>query len=172
MSYLQKLARDSLEIARSMAITFRHLFQRPVTNQFPDDPVTVYRRFRGRHVLKRHDNGLERCIGCSLCAAACPTDCIYVEAAENIDEDRKSPGERYASVYEINMLRCIFCGYCEEACPVDAIVLEHDFALAEYDRWDAIYTKEKLLEPYVPQHIVVRDDEVFVKTETWGKRGR
>jgi ferredoxin len=101
-------------------------------------------------VLKRYENGLERCIGCSLCAAACPTDCIYVEAAENTDEDRRSPGERYAKTYEINMLRCIFCGYCAEACPTEAIVLEHDFALAEYNRWDAIYTKEQLLQPHDP----------------------
>lgn len=170
MSYVKEVVDGTVEIARSMAITLRRLFQTPVTNQFPDEPVAVYPRFRGRHVLKRHDNGLERCIGCSLCAAACPTDCIYVEPAENTDEERYSPGERYARVYEINMLRCIFCGYCEEACPVDAIVLEHDFALAEYGRWDAIYDKQKLLEPHEPEHIVIRDDEVFVKVGTWGSR--
>lgn len=170
MSYVKEVVDGTVEIARSMAITLRRLFQTPVTNQFPDEPVVVYPRFRGRHVLKRHDNGLERCIGCSLCAAACPTDCIYVEPAENTDDERYSPGERYARVYEINMLRCIFCGYCEEACPVDAIVLEHDFALAEYGRWDAIYDKPKLLEPHEPKHIVIRDDEVYVKTTTWKGR--
>ncbi|MFQ5614320.1 MAG: NADH-quinone oxidoreductase subunit NuoI [Anaerolineae bacterium] len=170
-SYAKQVVESTVEIARSMGITFRHLFHKPVTNQFPDEPVAVYPRFRGRHVLKRHDNGLERCIGCALCAAACPTDCIYVEAAENTDEERYSPGERYASVYDINMLRCIFCGYCEDACPTDAIVLEHDFALAEYDRWDAIYTKERLLEPHdEPGHVVIRDDEVFVRTGTWKGR--
>jgi NADH-quinone oxidoreductase subunit I len=93
-----------------------------------------------------------------------------VEAAENTDEERYSPGERYAKVYDINMLRCIFCGYCAEACPTEAIVLEHDFALAEYNRWDAIYTKEQLLEPHEPPYIKIRDDEVFVELETWGKK--
>jgi NADH-quinone oxidoreductase subunit I len=118
-------------------------------------------------VLKRYDNGLERCIGCSLCAAACPTDCILVIPGENTDENRRSPGERYAEVYEINLLRCIFCGYCAEACPTEAIVLEHDFALATYERWDAIITQEELLEPHEPAHIVIRDDQVWVEPK-WG----
>ncbi len=162
----------SVEIARAMGVTLKHLFRQPVTNQFPDEPVAVYPRFRGRHVLKRYENGLERCIGCSLCAAACPTDCIFVEAAENTDADRRSPGERYAKTYEINMLRCIFCGYCAEACPTQAIVLEHDFALAEYNRWDAIYTKERLLQPHDPPHLIIRDDQVYVEQLTWGKTKR
>ena len=167
---LRDVVKGIVEIPRAMGITLKYFLRKPVTHQFPDEPVEVYPRFRGRHVLKRYDNGLERCIGCSLCAAACPTDCIYVAAAENSDEDRRSPGERYAQTYEINMLRCIFCGYCAEACPTEAIVLEHDFALAEYDRWDAIYTKDRLLEEYKPGHIVIRDDEVFVDVPTWGKK--
>jgi NADH-quinone oxidoreductase subunit I len=93
-----------------------------------------------------------------------------VVAEENTNEDRRSPGERYAKVYEINMLRCIFCGYCEEACPTDAIVLEHDFALAEYNRWDAVYTKEMLLVEHDPKHVVIRDDEVFVNEDSWAVR--
>jgi NADH-quinone oxidoreductase subunit I len=165
---VKEVVGGSVELAKAMGVTLKYLFKKPVTNQFPDEPVSVYPRFRGRHVLKRYENGLERCIGCALCAAACPTDCIYVEAAENTDEDRRSPGERYASIYDINMLRCIFSGYCEEACPTEAIVLEHDFALAEYNRWDAIYTKERLLEPHNPPHIVVRSDDVFVDTPSWG----
>jgi NADH-quinone oxidoreductase subunit I len=160
----------SIEIARGMGVTLKYFLKPPVTNQYPDEPVAVYPRFRGRHVLKRHENGLERCIGCALCAAACPTDCIYVEAAENTDDDRYSPGERYAKVYDINMLRCIFCGYCAEACPTEAIVLEHDFALAEYDRWDAIYTKERLLEPHNPPYIKIRGDEVYVDLPSWAEK--
>ena len=78
--------------------------------------------------------GLEKCVGCSLCAAACPADCIRVVAAENTPEDRVSAGERYAAVYEINMSRCIFCGYCEVACPFDAITMGHDFELSDYNR--------------------------------------
>ncbi len=164
---LREVWSGSVETLRAMSITLKHLFRRPVTNQYPSEPVAVYPRFRGRHVLKRYDDGLERCIGCSLCAAACPTDCILVVAGENTEENRRSPGERYAEVYEINLLRCIFCGYCAEACPTEAIVLEHDFALATYDRWDAIITQEELLEPHEPDHIVIRDDQVWVEPK-WG----
>ncbi len=167
---IREILTGSVQLLNAMRVTLKHFFTKPVTHQFPDEPVEVYPRFRGRHVLKRYENGLERCIGCSLCAAACPTDCIFVEAAENTDEDRRSPGERYAKTYEINMLRCIFCGYCEEACPTEAIVLEHDFALAEYNRWDAIYTKDMLLEEHKPDHIVIRDDEIFVEMPTWGRK--
>jgi NADH-quinone oxidoreductase subunit I len=106
----------------------------------------VYPRFRGRHKLHRfEDTGLEKCVGCSLCAAACPADCIRVVGAENTPDNRVSPGERYAAVYEINMSRCIFCGYCEVACPFDAITMGHDYELSDYNRNDLIFTKEMLL---------------------------
>ncbi len=136
-----------MNIAKGFLTTIKHVFQPAVTIQYPEQERPVRERFKGRHALKRYDDGLEKCIGCSLCAAACPADAIWVEAAENTDEARFSPGERYAKTYEINMLRCIFCGYCEDACPTEAIVLEHEFRLAFTDRRDAIYTKDMLINP-------------------------
>lgn len=130
--------------------TLKSMFEKPVTIEYPEVKRPVRTRFKGRHVLKRYDNGLEKCIGCSLCAAACPADAIFVEAAENTDEARYSPGERYASTYEINMLRCIYCGYCEDACPTEAIVLGDNYELSFTDRSQAIYTKDVLLEPVPP----------------------
>ncbi len=138
------------EIIKGMATSLQQLIRGPVTIQYPKVKRPVRERFRGRHELKRYDNGLEKCIGCSLCAAARPPDAIYVEPAENTDEQRFSPGERYAKRYEINMLRCIYCGFCEDACPTEAIVLESLYELSFTDRRDAIYTKEMLLVPVPP----------------------
>lgn len=134
------------EIVRGLGTTLKMMFEKPVTIQYPEVKRPVRTRFKGRHILRRYENGLERCIGCSLCEAACPADAIFVEAAENTDEERYSPGERYARTYEINMLRCIFCGYCEDACPTEAIVLGDNYELSFTDRRGSIYTKEMLLE--------------------------
>ena len=134
-----------VDTLKGFGVTFKQIFKKPLTMQYPEYKRPVYPRFRGRHRLWRHENGLEKCVGCSLCAAACPADCIRVVAAENTPENRVSPGERYAAVYEINMSRCIFCGYCEIACPFDAITMGHDYELSDYDRTDLIFTKEMLL---------------------------
>ena len=130
---------------KGFGVTFRQIFRKPITQQYPEYKRPVYPRFRGRHRLHKHENGLEKCVGCSLCAAACPADCIRVVAEENTAENRVSAGERYARIYEINMSRCIFCGYCELACPFDAITLGNEFEIAEYSRDDLIYTKDMLL---------------------------
>jgi len=134
------------ETLRGLKTTLARVVEGPVTIQYPEEKTPVYPRFRGRHKLHRfEDTGLEKCVGCSLCAAACPADCIRVVAAENTPENRISAGERYAAVYEINLSRCIFCGYCEVACPFDAITMGHDFELSDYSRADLIFTKEMLL---------------------------
>lgn len=136
-----------LEIARGMAVTLKNMVRQPTTVQYPEQRRQLPERTRGRHVLHRYENNLERCIGCYLCAGACPADCIYIEAAENTADDRVSAGERYARVYEIDMLRCIFCGFCEEACPTGAITLEPILDISDYTRRGMIYTKDMLLEP-------------------------
>src|SRR3954469_25896487 len=137
-------------IAKGMSITFREMFEPTQVENYPDGPgplkgARLQERFRGAHVLQRDENGLEKCVACFLCAAACPADCIYIEAAENTTETRFSGGERYANVYNIDYNRCIFCGYCVEACPTDAITHGHGFELASYNTSTLIYRKEQML---------------------------
>ncbi len=135
-----------MNVIKGFQTTLKHLMDDAVTVQYPEQVQKFHDRYKGRHHLRRYENGLEKCIGCSLCAAACPADAIWVEAAENTDDERYSPGERYAKTYEINMLRCIFCGYCEDACPTEAIQLGHEHQMSFTDRRDAIYTKEMLID--------------------------
>ena len=128
-------------------VTMASFFRPTVTEQYPREPARVMPRFHGRHQLNRYDDGLEKCVGCELCAWACPADAIFVEAASNTPDEQYSAGERYGRVYQINYLRCIFCGFCIEACPTRALTMGHDFELAEYTRADDIYEKEQLLVP-------------------------
>ena len=134
-------------VAKGMAITLGEMMQPTITEDYPDAPPKFQERYRGVHVLQRDENGLEKCVACFLCAAACPADCIYIEAAENTDELRISGGERYAKVYNIDYNRCIFCGYCVEACPTDAITHGHGFEIASYNTSTLIYRKEQMLAP-------------------------
>ena len=134
-------------LAKGFWTTLRHAALPPTTLAYPEVKRVLPPVFRGRHRLYRHADGLERCIGCELCAAACPSSAIFVQAADNDPAQPTSTGERYAAVYEINMIRCIFCGFCEEACPVDAIRLGPEYELADFARADFVYTKQMLLDP-------------------------
>ncbi|NCY15264.1 MAG: NADH-quinone oxidoreductase subunit NuoI [Actinobacteria bacterium] len=116
-----------------------------VTTQYPQEKAPKALRVHGRHVLNRYEDGMEKCIGCELCAGVCPARCIYVRGAENDPENPVSPGERYGFIYEINYLRCIHCDLCVEACPTEAITESKMFEFSFTNRADAIYTKAELV---------------------------
>jgi NADH-quinone oxidoreductase subunit I len=123
------------------------MFKKPNTIEYPEVKPEVQPRFHGRHQLNRYEDGLEKCIGCELCAWACPADAIYVEGENNTEENRMSPGERHAKVYQINYLRCIFCGLCIEACPTRALTMTNEYEIADDKREKLIWEKEDLLAP-------------------------
>jgi NADH-quinone oxidoreductase subunit I len=129
-----------------LLIVLKYAFKRPITIRYPDEKRKLPERSRGRHYLTKWKDGLERCVGCELCAIVCPAQAIYVKPAENKPGEVHSHGERYASDFQINMLRCIFCGDCEEACPTGAIILSSEYELSGYTRESLIYTKDMLTE--------------------------
>lgn len=144
------IVRDVAAIAKGMSITFKEMFEPIQVENYPDGPgpnrgAMILPRYRGIHVLQRDENGLEKCVACFLCAAACPSSCIYIEAADNTEEKRISSSERYAKVYNIDYNRCIFCGYCVEACPTDAITHGHEFESATLHATALVMRKEDML---------------------------
>ena len=138
---------ETPQAVRGFGVTFLTMFKKVVTEQYPEQKVPTKPRFHGRHQLNRWADGLEKCVGCELCAWACPADAIFVEGANNSEEERFSPGERYGRVYQINYLRCIFCGLCIEACPTRALTMTNEYELADNNRADLIFTKDQLLAP-------------------------
>jgi NADH-quinone oxidoreductase subunit I len=142
---------DRFAPVAGFGVTFSTMFRKLETEEYPEVKRPTAPRFHGRHQLNRHPDGLEKCVGCELCAWACPADAIYVEGADNDDSEggggRYSPGERYGRVYQINYLRCIFCGLCIEACPTRALTMTNFYELADDSRGKLIFEKQQLLAP-------------------------
>lgn len=143
---MKKKIRQVVSYFMGLFIVLKYMFKRPITLRYPEEKRKLPARSRGRHYLTKWNDGKERCVGCELCAIVCPSQAIYVKAAENESANEHSHGERYAEDFQINMLRCIYCGYCEEACPTGAIILGNEYELSGYSRESLIYTKDMLTE--------------------------
>ncbi len=143
------------ELRAGLWLTWRHLFKRKVTVQFPEERTPQSPRFRGLHALRRYPNGEERCIACKLCEAVCPAAAITIEAGP-----RESDGTRRTTKYEIDMFKCIYCGFCEESCPVDSIVETRIFDYHFEKRGDNILTKEQLLAIGDRYEVMIAEDKL------------
>jgi NADH-quinone oxidoreductase subunit I len=152
-------------ILSGMLITLKHLFRKNNTVKYPEETRPFAPVYRGQHVLKRDEEGRENCTACGLCAVACPAEAISMVAGERTKgEENLYREEKYAEVYEINMLRCIFCGLCEEACPKEAIFLTDRIVPSNFERGGFVYGKDKLVESM--------DDRIDItKRQHTGKRG-
>jgi NADH-quinone oxidoreductase subunit I len=145
MTFTEKLYLPA--IIGGLLITIRHLFKKKATIQYPEVKRDFAPVYRGWHVLKRDEEGRENCTACGLCAVACPAEAITMTAAERKPgEEKLYREEKYAAVYEINMLRCIYCGLCEEACPKEAIFLTDRIVPSDMLRANFIFGKDKLVE--------------------------
>jgi NADH-quinone oxidoreductase subunit I len=147
---------------KGFSVSLAQMFTKPLTAEYTKtggEKAPKPERLHGRHVLNRYEDGMEKCIGCELCAGVCPARCIYVRGADNPIDDPVSPGERYGYVYEINYLRCIHCDLCVEACPTEAITETKLFEFSFTNRADAIYTKAELVvgDDGMPQHLPWED---------------
>jgi NADH-quinone oxidoreductase subunit I len=150
MTFTEKLYLPA--IIGGLLITIRHLFKKKATVQYPEVKRDFAPVYRGWHVLKRDEQGRENCTACGLCAVACPAEAITMTAAERKPgEEKLYREEKYASVYEINMLRCIYCGLCEEACPKEAIFLTDRTVPSDMLRANFIFGKDKLVEGVAPE---------------------